>query len=268
MTARVYTVPPVARAFKLLRHISAGDTVANMSQTARTLQLNRTTLIRLLATLEAEQIIEKRSEGPGYKLGLGLAGMAGQSLVSSDIVQAGDPVIRKLAEAMGLSAHIGVLSGRDVLYVARRTPNVHLVSNVSIGSRLPAHATTLGRIILAFTPRDAVTALFQGVRLKAATEKTPTTLPALARQLSADSAAGIAWSESHFEIGISSAAVAVFDRTGRVAGAVNVTGPSASFTTHARRRQDIERAVRDAATEISQRLGYLTQHALDSKRRS
>lgn len=267
MTAS-YSVPPVSRAFKLLRAIASGDSVANMSETARTLDLSRTTLIRLIATLEAEQMIERRADGTGYKLGLGLAGLAGQALVSSDIVQVGDPIIGALAEHLGLSAHIGVRDGRDVLYVARRTPNVHLVSNVGIGSRLPAHATTLGRIILAFTPRDEVVRLFHGVRLKAATAKTPATLAALQRQINADSAAGIAWSDSNFEIGISSAAAPAFDRSGIVVGAINVTGPAASFAVS--RRLSIETAVRDAAMRLSRGLGFVapTRNASLATRRS
>jgi DNA-binding IclR family transcriptional regulator len=249
-----YSVPPVERAFKLLRAIAAGDTAANVSETARALKLSRTTIIRLLATLEAEQMIERRADGAGYKLGLGLAGLAGQALVSSDIVQAGDPVLRALAETLGLSAHIGVLAGRDVLYVARRTPNVSLVSNVGIGSRLPAHATTLGRIILAYMPHDAVLDLFKDVRLTVVTEKTPTTLAALVAQIDIDRAAGMAWSDANFEIGISSAAAPVFDRTTQIVGAINVTGPSASFTTA--RRREIETAVRSGAERISRALGF------------
>jgi DNA-binding IclR family transcriptional regulator len=263
-----YSVPPVARAFKLLRHIASGDAVTNMSVTARTLHMSRTTLIRLMATLEAEQMIERTADGRGYKLGLGLAGLAGQALFTSDIVQVGEAVIQGLTNTLALSSHIGVLSGREVLYVARRTPNVHLVSNVGLGSRLPAHATTLGRIILAHLPRTIVTDLFQGAALKAATAKTATTLAALTRQLDADLDCGVAWSDSHFEVGISSVAAVVFDRAGSVAGAINVTGPSASFTTHARRRPEIERAVRDAAIEISQRLGHSPARAPETKRRA
>ena len=254
-----YSVPPVSRAFKLLRAIAAGDSVTNMSDTARKLGLSRTTLIRLIATLEAEQMIEKRADGTGYKLGLGIAGLAGQALVSSDIVQTGDPIIRRLAEQLSLSAHIGVLDGRHVLYVARRTPNVHLVSNVGIGSRLPAHATTLGRIILAFTPANDVSRLFNGVRLEPATDKTPTTLAALRLQIEADHTAGIAWSDAHFEIGISSAAAPIFDRNGAIAGAINVTGPSASFTKA--RRSMIDAAIREAATQLSSGLGHLPHHS-------
>lgn len=263
-----YSVPPVARAFKLLRHIASGDAVVNISDAARTLGISRTTLIRLIATLETEQMIERTADGRGYKLGLGLAGLAGQALFTSDIVQVGNSILQQLTDDLTLSSHIGVLSGRDVLYVARRTPNVHLVSNVGIGSRLPSHATTLGRIILAHLPREQVVALFQGVKLTAATVKTPTTLPALLRQLETDHRDGVARSDSHFEVGISSAAAVVFERTGAVAGAINVTGPSASFATHPRRRAEIELAVRGAADQISQRLGYVAANAADNRRRS
>ena len=87
-----YAVPPVERAFKLLRHIAAGNPVVNISQTARALAINRTTVIRLLATLEAERMIEQRRDG-GYKLGFGLAGLAAQALFAADIVEIAEPVL-------------------------------------------------------------------------------------------------------------------------------------------------------------------------------
>ena len=254
-TGPLYTVPPVTRAFKLLRHIAAGDPVRNISHAARALGINRTTLIRLLATLEAEHMIERRRDG-GYKLALGLAALAAEALFAADIVEIADPLLAELTESLGLSSHLGVLEGVDVLYVARRTPNLHLVSNVRIGSRLPAHATSLGRIILAHLPREAVTQLFHGKRLKAATSKTPTTTADLLLQLQEDHRLGLAWSDSHYEAGISSAAAAVFDHTGQVAAAINVTGPSRSFDTSPSRRAEIATAVQRAATRISMSLGF------------
>ena len=254
--AASYSVPPVERAFKLLRHIAGGGNASNASVTARELGFSRTTLIRLIATLEAERMIERQGSGAGYKLGPGLAALAGQALFSHDLAQAGDSVIARLAEQLGLSSHIGVLEGRDILYVARRTPNLHLVSNVRIGSRLPAHATTMGRIILAFTPRNESAALFSGVKLKAATEKTPLTFAALVRQIDADRTEGLAWSDSNFEPGIASCAGPVFDHAGRIAGGMNVTGPSHSFDAGGERRREIALAVSAAAAEISRKLGY------------
>ena len=63
-----YAVPPVERALKLLRHIGAGDPVINVSRIAAALGINRTTLIRLLHTLEAERFIERRPDGVGWRL--------------------------------------------------------------------------------------------------------------------------------------------------------------------------------------------------------
>ena len=251
-----YAVPPVERAFKLLRHIASGDPVLNIALTARALSINRTTLIRLLATLEAEHMIEQRRDGGGYKLGLGLVGLAGQALFAADIVEIADPVLAALTAELGLSSHLGVLDGRDILYVARRTPNLHLVSNVRIGSRLPAHATSMGRIILAHMPQDAVVALFRGVKLAVVTPKTAASVNALQRQIQIDRKAGLAWSDSHYEAGIASVAAAVFDHTGHITAAINVTGPSRSFEPAPERRREIAAAVAAAAMRISRGLGY------------
>jgi DNA-binding IclR family transcriptional regulator len=251
-----YSVPPVQRAFKLLRHIAAGDPAANMSVTARAVGLSRTTLIRLIATLESEGMIERRPDGPGYRLGLGLVGLAGKALYASDLAQVGESVIEGLARQLSLSAHIGVLDGRDVLYIARRTPNVHLVSNVGIGSRLPAHATTMGRVLLADMDADELAALYDGVALQRFTDKTPTTFAALLEQREADIASGLAWSDSNFDVGISSVAAAIFDRSGRAVAALNVTGPTASFGGHPGRRLAIGEAVVAAAAALSARLGH------------
>lgn len=251
----VYGVPPVERALKLLRHIAAGDAVTNMSVTARELGISRTTIIRLIATLEAERMIERRGDGLGWRLGLGLVGLAGQALYASDVVQAGDPVIAQLATDLSLSAHIGVLDGRDMLYVARRTPNVHLVSNVGIGSRLPAHATTLGRALIMHMAASEVEALFAGATLTRFSDRTPTTMKALLRQREQDIAAGLAWSDSNFDVGISSVAAAVFDRFGKAVAALNVTGPNASFS-GPDRRVTIGSQLLSAAAAISARLGH------------
>jgi DNA-binding IclR family transcriptional regulator len=249
-----YVSPPVQRAARLLRAIAAGDAVDNMTRTAQALGINRTTLLRLLRTLEAEGFLEAR-EGGGYRLGLGLVGMAAEALAARDPVQAAGPVAQRLAEELGLSAHLGQLDGREVVYLVRRTPNLSFVSNIRVGSRLPAHAANMGRIILAHLPREEVARRFAGCALAPVTPQTPTSLEALQTRLAADRAAGLAWSDGFYEAGISSVAAAVFDITGQPVAALNVTGQSASFQGEERRRR-IGQAVAAAAEEISQRLGW------------
>lgn len=251
-----YIAPPVQRAVRLLRHLAEGDNAENLSRTAKALNISRTTLLRILCTLEAERFIEKRRDGKGYCLGPGFIGIAAQAFSGQDLVQIAMPILARLSETLGLSSHLGVLDGRDVLYLIRQAPNIHLASNIRIGSRLPAHATTMGRIMLAHLRDGELERLFGNVSLQAVTSKTPTSLQSLKIQLEADRALGLAWSESNYELGISSFAAPVFDHTGEVVAAINVTGPNGAFPVEGGRRGRIGETLRLAARDISERLGF------------
>ena len=255
----IYISPPVQRAVVLLRHIAEGDQVTNMSRTARELGINRTTLLRLLHTLEAERFIEPRPEGQGWRIGLGLIGLAAQSFFSEDLVQISVPVLTRLADTLRLSAHLGVLDNLEVVYLVRRVPNHVYASNIRVGSRLPAHAANMGRIILAHMPPDRIDRLFSGTLLRRVTPHTAVTLTQLHTQLASDRAAGLAWSDGNFEAGITSVAAPIFDATDAPVAALNVSGHAADFAGAARRTL-ISDNMKAAAVEISQRLGWRGAH--------
>lgn len=251
-----YSVPPVHRAFRLLRHIAGGGRCSNASATARALGINRTTLIRLLHTLEAERMIETRDEGLSWQLGSGMIALAADALKSRDVVRVAQPVMARMVTSLGLSAHLGILEGTEIIYLLRETPNSHLVSNVREGSRLPAHATTIGRILLGALPVGELQRRYAGVDLSTFTVKTATSLDALAAQIAEDAARGMAWSAGNFEPGIGSCAAAIHDHQGRAVAAINVTGPEAQFQPGTPLAARIEAAVKAGAAEISAALGF------------
>lgn len=255
MPEEAYLSPPVQRAARLLRRIAEGDTCRNMSRTARELDISRTTLLRLLHTLAAEGFLEPIGEGEGWRLGPAVIALAAQAIGGRDLAELAAPVLAELAETLGLSAHLGVLDGREVVYIARRTPNRSFVSNIRVGSRLPAHAANMGRIILAHLPEAEVRALFAGAPMPPATAHTATSLEALLARLAADRAAGLAWSEGFFEPEIGSVAAAVRDATGRPVAAINVSGQLAPFRDPTARGR-IGAAVAAAARRLSERLGW------------
>ncbi|MCB1396521.1 MAG: IclR family transcriptional regulator [Rhodobacter sp.] len=255
-TATPYSVPPVHRAFTLLRHVAAGGRCRNASATARELGINRTTLIRLLHTLEAERMIESLDDGLSWQLGPGMLALAAEALKSRDVVRVAQPVMARLTASLGLSSHLGILDVTDIIYLLRETPNSHLVSNVREGSRLPAHATTIGRILLGHLPEDEVVRRYGAATLARATDKTATTLGDLQEQIAADRQRGVAWSSGNFERGIGSCAAAIFDHQGRAVAALNVTGPEGQFAPGTALALDIEAQVKAAAAEISAGLGY------------
>ena len=251
-----YLSPPVQRAARLLRHVAGGDAVTNMARTARELGINRTTLLRLLRTLEAEGFIEPRgADQPGWRVGVGLFGLVAGAFASEDLAGAAAPILSDLAEELSLSVHLGVLDGREVVYLLRRTPDTAYVSNIRVGSRLPAHAANMGRIILAHLPPERVARLFAGAGMPRATAHTAVTPAQLRARLDADLAEGLAWSDGFFERDISSVAAAVFDATGTPVAAVNASGGAAAFADPERRAR-IGAARAAAAEGISRRLGW------------
>lgn len=251
-----YIVPPVQRAFRLLRYIADGNRCQNISVAAKETGLNRTTLIRLLNTLVLERMIEKRADGSGYFLSFGLMGLAAEAMFSRDVVQNARPVLERLAAELELSAHLAVLDGREIVYLGRATPNAHLVSNVRVGTRLPSHATSIGRIILAHLPPEEVLAIFDGATLPAYSEQTATSLPLLQAQIAQDRERGLAWSRSNYEAGLGSAGAAVFDHTGAPVAGINVTGHESHFAPDSARRSQIATALLNAADDISRSLGH------------
>jgi len=258
-TGQMYSVPPVHRAFRLLRHIAQGGQCRNASATARELGLNRTTLIRLLHTLQAEGMIESVDDGASWQLGSGMIALAADAMKSRSVIRMAQPVLARLAADLKLSAHLGVLDGREIVYLWREAPNAHLVSNIREGSRLPAHATTVGRVLLGYLPPAELHARYEAADLAAFTEKTATTLDALLAQIAADRAQGFAWSFGNYEPGIGSCAAPILDHRGVVIAALNVTGPMAQFEPGTDLASRIRDAVVRAAADVSTALGHVAR---------
>jgi DNA-binding IclR family transcriptional regulator len=126
---------------------------------------------------------------------------------------------------------------------------------ITVGARVPAHATTMGRIILAYKPVAYVQEHFSGRPLAKFSESTPLTFEALMLLLRADRERGYVISHSNFEAGIASIAAPLFDAKGEVVGAINVSTPEnaierATFDTQ------VCDALRAAARRISELSGY------------
>lgn len=255
---KTYSVPPVERAIKLLRYIGDGNTCRNLSTASRDLAINRTTLIRLIHTLLEQRLIEEMAEGAGYRLGVGLVTLGAQAIAGRDLVRTCQPVLERLCEDTAMSAHIGILDGIDIVYLNRVAPNSHLVSNIHAGARLRAHASSIGRAILAEMDPSAITALLEGATLEAVTPKTPTTIDGVLAQAASDKALGYAWSVGNFEAGIGSCGAAIFDHNGAVVGALNVSGADSRFSDASDSKQ-IREAVCKAARDASSFLGAPNQ---------
>lgn len=262
----LYVVPPVQRAFLLLRYIASGNRCEKIGKAVTDTGLNRTTLIRLLQTLVDERAIEKRADG--YHLGIGLISLAGDALFAHDIVEYARPVLERLAHETKLSSHLGVLDGQEIVYLLKSNPNVHLISNVRVGRRLPSYATTIGRILLGALPADEVRELLHDLPFQKYTQKTAPDIEELITQITEDHAIGLAWSYSNFERGLGSCAAAVFDRNGQAVAGINVTGHESHFEPNSPSRERIGQLVAESAKTLSAMMGHQTMSVGGTMRRN
>ena len=133
------------------------------------------------------------------------------------------PLLDSLSASCGETASIAILDGLDVVYVAR-TPTKRMISlRVGIGSRIPIHASALGKAILAFMPPEDVETLLADSALKPLTDKTETNSAEFRKTLAEVRRKGFAVAISELEYGVISIAVPLLDGRGKVAAAMNIS---------------------------------------------
>ena len=218
-----YIVPALAQGLAVLALFSRERSTLTAPDIAQELKLSRTTVFRLLHTLQAMGYVCRADEERRYKLGSALLGRGFSYLASLDIVEVAQPFLEHLRDETGMSAHMAVRDGRDVVYVARYAARTTVASSVHIGTRFPVHATVMGRMTICDFSDAELAELYPDEKLPRFSEQTPSTRTALRAILDEDRAKGYAVSQSFFERGVSSIAAPVRDGSGRIVAAINVT---------------------------------------------
>lgn len=187
-------------------------------------------------------------------LELGYAPLA--ELGFTDIAQ---PHMRELVRTVHESASLAVLDGGDIRYIAR-VPTVRIMSvNITIGTRFPAYATSMGRVLLAGLDTDARAAHLADVRPRPLTRHTVTSVPELARVVERAAAEGHALVDQELEEGLRSLAVPVRDVRGRVVAALNVATHAGRGTAESVRGELLP-ALRTTAARIEADLATASAH--------
>ena len=252
-----YSVPPVDRAIRLLRYIGEGNKCRNLTKASNHLSINRTTLIRLIHSLLDNGMVDEIGENEGYRLGVGAITLAAKAIESRDIVQMSLLPIQELVEKSKMSAHLGILDDIEVVYLSRVTPTTHLVSNMHIGSRLPAYASSIGRAILSELSETQVRNMYKNRVLEGATNKAPKNVRQILSQRKIDVKRGYVWSVGMIEPNIGSCAATIYNHEGMPIAGLNVSGPKDIFINENSKQAIIIReAVLDAARISSAAMGF------------
>ncbi|WP_417555540.1 IclR family transcriptional regulator [Microbacterium sp.] len=153
-------VPAADQTLRILRHLARRPAPIAASALARDLDIPRSTVYHLLATLEQHGFVVHLEQERRWGLGTSAFELAGGYARQEPLARLGRPLIAALADQVGESAHLAVMSGRDVLYIVEERAARRPALVTDVGVRLPAHLTATGRAMLAALPRSQVRALY------------------------------------------------------------------------------------------------------------
>nr|WP_307858929.1 IclR family transcriptional regulator [Microbacterium esteraromaticum] len=243
-------VPAADQTLRVLRHLARRPAPVAASSLARDLGIPRSTIYHLLATLETHGFVVHLPQERRWGLGTSAFELAGGYARQEPLARLGRPVIAALADQVGESAHLAVMSGRDVLYIVEERAARRPALVTDVGVRLPAHLTATGRAMLSMLPQSQVRALYPDAA--AFTDRTghgPARPSELREVLREARTTGIASEDGEVTPEFRSVAVAVRDHAGWPAAAVAVTWEQ-------RRDPKAADAVRAAARTLEKHLGY------------
>ena len=245
------SVRAVERALDVLMCFSRQTPRLNMTQIAERIGVHKSTVHRLLATLERHRFVERDQVTGIYRPGISLLQMSYLALEQNDLRQVAAPIMRQLNETYQENIHLAVLDECDVVYIHILESPQRIKLAAAIGQRLPAFATASGKAVMAFLPAEKIQSILNG-GMPCFTERTPISPEAERALLEQTRAAGYDISEREYEDEINAVAAPIFDAARQPLASLAVAGPAYRLTPEQMRKIGPELVV--AAQTISREL--------------
>lgn len=250
-----YIVPGLQRGLQILQTFTRERQEQTVAEMAKRVDISRSTAFRIVYTLEATGFLRRLEDSHRYQLGSRVLELGYSFLAGKDLVEVASPILKRLRDDTQASSHLAVREGRDVVYVVRFQGNTNLISAMTVGSRLPAHASAPGRVLLTGLALSEVVALYEDYDFETYTEQTPVSMSALIGLVEEDRRSGSVISWGFFAPDVASVAAPVYNSSRRIEAAISVSCPINTYS-----REEFETRIRgrveEAAADISRGLGF------------
>jgi DNA-binding IclR family transcriptional regulator len=243
----------VDRAIRLLFALGDEPDGVSVSEVARRLELHKSTVSRLLATLQHHELVTQDDASELFRLGPGFARLAATQEQDVALVPVLRPILEALARETGETVNLAVLRGRDVFHLDQVEAGRYIASTNWAGGLSPVHATATGRVLMAFAPASVVDAILAH-DLPRLTDRTLTSAAELRKSLDVVRRSGHAVIVGELEDGLTALAAPVFDGGGRIRAAISASGPS--FRLVRTRLPEVAQQVSAAGRAGSEALGW------------
>ncbi|TDD30479.1 IclR family transcriptional regulator [Kribbella turkmenica] len=247
-------VQSVDRAITVLE-ILAREGHAGVSEVAAEIGVHKSTAFRLLAALEERDLVEQNTERGKYQLAFGILRLASAIPTRIDLVHQAQPIMDALALQFDETINLAVVREHYAVNVQQARGSAAVASQNWVGQLTPLHATSSGKLLLAFMSDEQRNSILDRAGQPRLTENTVTSRQELLDQLAEIRENGFATAFEELEVGLNAAAVPIRDHTGAVVAAMSASGPT--FRYDRARIKDTEADLRLAGSRISHRMGWL-----------
>lgn len=224
-----------------------------LTELSRAIGMHRTTLFRILATLQARRLVERDSETDRYQIGLGILALASARLRALDIRHIARPTLLRLCAGVQETVFLAVLDGAEVVTVERFEGPQTIALRTEIGGRRPAYCTASGKAIMAELSGDEVERIL-ALGMPTRTSRTITSPLVMRHHLAEVRQRGFAIDDEERLEGVRCVGAPIFGYDGYICGAISIAAPA--LRTPWERLQSLGAEVRTAARDISQQMGY------------
>lgn len=245
------------RLLRILESFQPRERDVSLGELADRVHLPKSSVHRLLTALVAHGFAERDPATRRYSLGIRLFELGSAALHERGLHGAAQPLLEELSRSTGETSHLAVLSGVEAVYVYKIEGSRDISMSSRIGGRAPCHATSIGKVLIAWAPED-VLAEVRARPLRAYTGHTITFIQDFDAELTKVRSQGWALDLEEYADGLHCAAAPVRDQTGRVTSAVGIAGPRSRV--EGERLTELIRAVVRTARELSRNLGFVEVH--------
>jgi len=218
----------LARGLRIIETFENHTEGRSVGDIARQTLLSRAAVRRSLLTLQLLGYAE--TDGRAYRLTTRALRLGFSYLSSASLPSLAQPVLERITERVHESSSLSVLEGDEIVYIARSAAKRVMSVGLSVGSRLPAYCSSMGRVLLAALPEDQLAAYLRRIELKALTPKTITNRKLLHEIVVRVRSDRFAMTDEELELGLRSIAVPVMSRSGRIVASMNIGVHAARVT--------------------------------------
>jgi IclR family KDG regulon transcriptional repressor len=258
----VPVIGAVSRALRVLRCFSVETPELGVTEIAKNLDIHKSTVHRLLATLEHEGFV-RQIEGGRYMLSFAVLELSAGVIAWEGVRETVLSSLQDLAKHTGETAHLAVLDAGEVLYIEKVEGKWSLRMPSSIGRRLPLNCTALGKVFLAGLDRNESHRIVHGQKWEARTPNTLTDPYELETEVNAVRDQGYAVDREEIEEGLVCIAAPIMDDRGVTSAAISISAPSSRMLSHL---EDRIEAVQGTSAALSRSLGANARRLRDAGR--